>query len=236
MNSRQPLKAVVWGAEATVGTLLGGTLLGVLLGEFVFEILPGHRIENPSPVNIALAAIPALGGLLIGGAAWGLLMGRLSGSGESRRMAKSGVLGFAPATFILAFSLLSLESVVAEALEARVPVHRLFSVAFTLCAFLISGISTWAIARGLRSPARAWRLALKVGLASAAAFLLVDLTMEAAGWVVGAPGAAERATMLTVLFSGMLGAGLVGGGLLGLALSPRSASSASLEGRISTGE
>jgi hypothetical protein len=49
-------------------------------------------------------------------------------------------------------------------------------------------------------------------------FLALNVMMEAAGWV-GAL-AAERMTMLTVMFSGMVGAGPVGGGLLGGMLSP----------------
>lgn len=215
MEQRRPAIAMLWGAGATVVTLFGGPLLGVVLGEAVFELLPGHRLEDPSPVNIALAAIPALGGLLAGGAGWGLLIGRLSRSSERRRMAMAGLLGFAPTTFVMAFTLLSIESAVAEALEAQLPVHRLFTIVFTLCAFVIAGVCSWAIGRGLRIPRQTGRLALQVGLASAAAFLAVDLTMEAGGWVVGAPRAAERATMLTVMFSGMLAAGLIGGALLG---------------------
>ena len=42
--------------------------------------------------------------------------------------------------------------------------------------------------------------------------------MESLGWVVGAPGAAARATMITVLAAGNLGAALVGGGVLGAML------------------
>jgi hypothetical protein len=201
-----------------VATLLGATVLGVLLGEVVFQILPGHRLENPDPATIAAAAIPAIGGLLVGGAGWGVLMGRISRVGEDRRMALAGLLGFAPATLAMAFILLNVEAAVAEALEASLPVHRLFTIVFTLCAFSIAAIGTWAIGRGLRRPGLGLRLPLYVGLGSAAAFLVVNLTMEAAGWVVGAPRAAERATMLTVMFSGMLGAGLIGGGLLGRAL------------------
>ncbi|MDX1616803.1 MAG: hypothetical protein R3300_21020 [Candidatus Promineifilaceae bacterium] len=40
------------------------------------------------------------------------------------------------------------------------------------------------------------------------AFLVVNLVMETLGWVVGAPGAAARYTMLTVMFAGNLGAAL----------------------------
>jgi hypothetical protein len=47
---------------------------------------------------------------------------------------------------------------------------------------------------------------------------VVNLLMEAAGWVVGAPGAAERATMLTVMFAGNLGAALAGGAVMAIRL------------------
>lgn len=206
------------GAGGTVLCLFGGTLLGLLLGEAVFQILPGHQFEDPRPISIVLGAIPAIGGVLAGGGAWGVWMGRLAQSGERRRLAIAGALGFVPVTVALATILVSLESAVAEALASLLPVHRLFTIVFTASAFAIAWVSTWAIGRTLRIPKGAPRLALKVALASAVGFLAVNLTMEAAGWVVGAPRAAERATMLTVMFSGMLGAGLLGGGLLGRAL------------------
>ena len=42
--------------------------------------------------------------------------------------------------------------------------------------------------------------------------------MQAAGWQVGAPDAADRLTMLTVLLVGNLGAAVVGGAVMGLVL------------------
>jgi hypothetical protein len=60
-----------------------------------------------------------------------------------------------------------------------------------------------------------------VGLVAAAVFLVVNLLMEGAGWVVGAPRAAERFTMLTVMFVGNLAAALAGGALLGWQLHRR---------------
>jgi hypothetical protein len=48
--------------------------------------------------------------------------------------------------------------------------------------------------------------------------LCVNLGLEALGWQVGGPGAAARATMLTVLFVSNLGAALAGGAMLGLRL------------------
>jgi hypothetical protein len=71
---------------------------------------------------------------------------------------------------------------------------------------------------GLRDAALAISLLWRVGLAAALAFLAVNLAMEAAGWVVGGPRAAERFTMLTVMFAGDLGAALAGGAVLGWTL------------------
>jgi hypothetical protein len=51
-----------------------------------------------------------------------------------------------------------------------------------------------------------------------AAFLLVNLVMYQLGYKVGAPGAAERATMLTVMMAGSLGAALAGGAAIGVLL------------------
>jgi hypothetical protein len=75
-------------------------------------------------------------------------------------MTSAGVLGFAPITLILAFTLLGVESAVAEAVEAVLPVHRLFTTFFILCAFLIAAICTGSVLRG---PAGARRAAVQVG-------------------------------------------------------------------------
>jgi hypothetical protein len=45
--------------------------------------------------------------------------------------------------------------------------------------------------------------------------------MEALGWVVGGPGAAERTTMLTVLFVGDAAAAFAAGAVLGMTLAQR---------------
>ncbi|RPI87709.1 MAG: hypothetical protein EHM41_04010 [Chloroflexi bacterium] len=52
------------------------------------------------------------------------------------------------------------------------------------------------------------------------------MTMQAMGWVVGAPGAVERATMITVMFSGDLAAALAGGAVIGALLGKQQASAA----------
>lgn len=202
----------------TVLTLFGGMLVGGVLGEITFHALPGHSIIKPSAVHIALSALPALSGLLIGGALWGVLIGRLGQVTDRRRMAIAGMLGFAPITIGLVLVLSALEPAAVEHLGAQVPIQHLFTLFFVPTAFVIAGVSAWAIGRGLRNTSLAWTLLWRVGVAAALAFLTVNLVMEALGWVVGAPQAAERFTMLTVMVAGNLGAALAGGAVLGSTL------------------
>lgn len=208
-------------ALLTVLTLFGGILVGVGLGDFVFRMLPGHSMTDPAPLQMAVAAIPLVMALLAGGAGWGIAMGRFAGSDERGRLARAGILGFMPVTVLLAFLLLWLEGIVMKNFGDQIPIHRVFTILFVPTAFLIGGVSAWAIGVGLRDNGLAGSLFWKIGLAAALAFLVVNLVMEASGWEVGAPGAAERATMIVVMSLGNLAAALVGGGLLGLILDGR---------------
>lgn len=214
-------KAIILGAAATVLTLFGGLLFGTVIGFYVFESLPGHSVISPSALHISLAALPAFIGFLGGSAAWGRWMGRMAGSAETRRMALAGMLGFAPITLVLGIGLSAVEPFVVEQIGTLFPIHRAFTLMFVPSAFLIAGLSAWAIGLGLRSAALARSLLWRVGGAAALAFLVVNLVMEWSGWVVGGPNAAERYTMLTVMFLGNLGAALAGGAVLGLSVTPR---------------
>jgi hypothetical protein len=71
------------------------------------------------------------------------------------------------------------------------------------------------------------RLAIPAGLAAAAAFLAVDLVMDALGWRVGAPDAGRRATMVVVTAIGLLAAATSAGGAIG-AMLPRPAEGAGI--------
>lgn len=208
-------KPPLLGALLTALTLFGGMLAGVGIG-LVFQNLPGHSL--PSVLSVTLGVIPAIIGLAAGGAAWGLAMGRLAQAKDGRRMALAGSLGFAPVTILLAVILLALEPIAVEKFGSQLPIHRVFTLFFVPAAFIIAGVSAYAIGRGLNDSALARSLLWRVGLAAALAFLVVNLVMETSGWVVGAPGAAERATMLVVMFVGNLGAALVGGAVMGSTL------------------
>lgn len=216
--TNQAIRPALVGGLLTVACLVGGLLLGIGAGSAVFNMLPGHSIFNPDPLLMAAAAVPTLLGLLAGSATWGVLIGRLAPAADRRRMAIAGGLGFAPTTILLAFVLQGLEPVAVQKLGAQFPIHRLFTFFFVPSAFLIAGLGGWAIGMGLRATSLAWALLWRAGLAAALAFLTVNLTMEALSWVVGAPHAAERATMLTVMFVSDIGAALAAGGVIGLTL------------------
>lgn len=210
--------AAVYGAFATIVSLFGGLLLGFVGGNLTFDLLSGHRFSDTSPTHIALAAIPAFGGFLAGSALWGVLMGRLAGAADLWRMAWSGMFGFAPSALAVGIGLQILEPIALEQLGAWLPLHRLFTLLFVPSAFLIAGVSACAIGIGLKTKSLAATLLWRVGLAAAVAFLVVNLVMDASGWVVGAPKAEERYTMLTVMSVSNLGAAIVGGAVLGATL------------------
>ncbi len=209
-------KPAVTGAVLTVLTLFGGLALGYFLGNTVFSAVAGsNQFDNPAPMHITFAAIPALASFLAGGAVWGVLMGRMAGATETRRMAWAGLLGFGPITLAVAFGLGAAEPPLVAAFGADTGIHRIFTLLFVPAAFLIAGVSAWALGRGLRDNALARALFWRIGLTAGLTFLVINLIMESLGYVVGAPGAADRATMLTVMASGNSGAALVGGGMMG---------------------
>lgn len=207
-----PFTPALIGAALTTGGLFGGLMLGLVLGNAVFAVMPGHQTD---PLKIALSASPAIAGLLLGSALWGRWMGRLAGSVEHQRMAWAGVLGFVPVTIVLALVLLSLESVVMAFGGRGIPIHRQFTFLFVPTAFAIVASASLGLGLGLRNRTRGVQIAWRSGLAAALAFLTLNLVMEALGWVVGAPGAAERYTMVTVLLVGNLGAALAAGAIIG---------------------
>lgn len=208
-------KHAVAGAGWTVLTLFGGLIAGVVVGNAVFSILPGHLGDL---MRIAASALPALAGMMAGGAAWGLRMGSIATGEWNRRMAWAGALGFAPVTVVLGIALQVIEPLALERWGAQIPLHRLFTILFVPSAFLIAAAGAGCLGIGLRRSRLALRLAWQAGTAAALAFLTVNLTMEGLGWQVGGPGAAERFTMLTVMFAGNLGAALAAGGLIGTRL------------------
>ncbi len=209
------IRAATLGAVLTVLVLTGGLIVSFMISSATFQALSGRV---PDTLTFTLALLVFSASTLLSSALWGVGMAQLAQIPVSRRMAWAGILGFVPITLLLIFGLQAAEPIV---FRTNLPLHRVFMVLFVPSAGLIAATSSlvlaWALGWGRAAPA----LALRVGLTAALTFLAVNLGMEALGWQVGGPGAAERATMLTVLFVSNLGAALAGGALLGLTLAQR---------------
>jgi hypothetical protein len=176
-----PYKTILQSAFLTLLTLFGGILTGVVVGNPVFERLSGHSITNLRALHVILGVIPAVTGVLAGSGAWGWAMGGLANVQDRWRMVVAGILGFVPITILLAFVLLKLEGIAVDRIGVQLSIHRVFTLLFVPAAFLIAGISAWAIGSGLRDNALAVSILWRVGFAAALAFLIVNLVMEASG-------------------------------------------------------
>jgi hypothetical protein len=198
---------IIRSALATAVCLSGGMLVGLLVG-FGISGLPIHV---PELTRNIFSGIAALAGVLAGGALWGRAIGRLAGQGSNRRMAAAGALSFGPGVILAGIGLASLEvAIVERGRGPDLPIHNVFTLLFVPAVFFVAGLGGLGLGLALKRWALAWQLAAFAGLAAGLAFLAVDLGMDALGWRVGAPGAAERATMITVLLVGSLGATLAG--------------------------
>ena len=209
------MRAASLGAVLTVLALAGSMIAGALVASVAFQALSGRL---PERLTLTLAMVVFSASILLGSGLWGVGMARLARVAAPRRVAWAGILGFVPITLLVIFGLQAAEPIV---FRTNLPLHRLFTALFVPSAGLIAATSSlalaWALGWGRAAPA----LAVRVGLRAALAFLAVNLGMEALGWVVGGPGAAERATMLMVLFISNLGAALAGGAMLGMTLAQR---------------
>jgi hypothetical protein len=202
-------------ALITAAYLFGGLLLGLLAGVGI-NGLPMHV---PELTKIVLSIFPVLAIVTTASAGWGRSVAGLTGSGESRRMAWAGALSFGPGVVLLGIGLTLLEVAVVERGDGpALPVHVVFTLLFVPAVFVIAGAVGLALGVAHKSWGLAARLAFGSGLAAAVAFLILDVVMDAFGWRVGAPGAARRATMVTVTLLGNLAAALAGGAVIGIVL------------------
>ena len=196
--------------------LVGGLVIGVFFGSLLNESLPMHV---PEATRSLFSALPVLGTLAFAGACWGYVLGRVTGSPYRKRMALAGGLCYGLAIILVALSLTFLEvQIVEKGLGPDIQVHNLYTLLFVPGTFIVAAAGSLGLGLANKKLNLAIRSAIFAGLASAASFLIINLTMDALGWRVGAPGAAERATMLTVTLVGCLGAALAGGAVTSLLL------------------
>jgi hypothetical protein len=209
------VRAAILSAALTVLVLAGGLIASFMVGFATFQMLSG---PVPGALTFTLALLVFSASTLLSSALWGVGMARLAQVPASRHVAWAGIRGFVPITLLLIFGLQAAEPIV---FRTNLPLHRVFTTLFVPSAGLIAGTSSLVLGWALGWGRAASGVALRVGLTAALAFLAVNLAMEVLGWQVGGPGAAERATMLTVLFVSNGGAALVGGAVLGMTLAQR---------------
>ncbi len=196
---------------------VGGLVLGIGAGAFVHNLLPGHTTDAQ---RVLPAAFFALLGLLGGGVVWGVLIARLAGSPETKRTAGAGA-AWAASTLIVMLAMQALEPALVENDALRMPIHNVYTLLFVLSTAIVSFVTAWAMAVALRRGERALRVAMIAALLCALAYLIVNVGMDALGWRVGAPRAAERFTMLAVTFVGSIASSATIGAALVTALGKR---------------
>jgi hypothetical protein len=202
-----------WGARITVGYLYGGLVLGIGLG----LLIGSPTTHFPAVLRIAVSAIIALGAMILSSAGWGRAIARKLAVENTRRLARTTALGFAISIIVAGAALNLLEPLAIRG--GVLPIHIAYATLFVPAAFVVGAGTTAALAAGLRiDNANGRSVAITVGLCTAAAFLVTYLVMDLAGWRVGAPDAAKRATMLVVTALGALAASLAGGSALGARL------------------
>jgi hypothetical protein len=195
--------------------LSGGMLLGLVSGIAISQV-PLHlpRIDE----NL-IAAIAAISVFYLAGRRWTAQMLRLTKFEPNKRIVRAGGLSFAGSIIAAGLSLAGLEGLFVQLrLGPSMPIHMLFGGLFVPATFVVVAVVSAILGAAIRNARTGLSLALRSAPVAALAFLLVWLGMDRIGYRVGAPGAEERATMVTVMMLGSLGASLAGGAALGTAL------------------
>ncbi len=202
--------AAVRAGLATVIYLGGGLALGLILGITVSNV--------PLLIDELLKNIAGALGLLtlvsLASHRWGSTMAGLSGWGDRPRAARIGGLSFPIVLIMGALALSAGEGL----FQIGIPIHILYGALFVPTSILIVATVSLTWGRALRDWNLGGRLALGAAPLAGLAYLLSYLLMDTIGYRVGAPGAVERATMITVTLVACLSAAAVGGAALGTGL------------------
>ncbi|MDP9203336.1 MAG: hypothetical protein M3P26_15595 [Gemmatimonadota bacterium] len=204
-----------------IALLTGGYLFGGFFVGMAFSLVVGS--PNPGAFHMTrnvLAGVIAVACMIAASTAWARDLARRMGTADLRHAGWAGALSFGPVALAVGLTLTWLEQrIVERGAGPAPPIHIVYGMLFIPASFVVASVSAWILGVGLRlSASEQRRLTLATGLAAAGAYLVVYLVMELAGWQVGAPGAAQRATMLVVTALGCLAAALAGGAALGTVL------------------
>lgn len=205
-------------AAFTARDIVGGLLLAVGAGG-VFDTLAARLPVLPVFPRRILAAAIAMAVLFQAMNLWGRDMTRLAGQPGAPVINRGAALFLTVLFVTIGFVLGVTEPfVVGRAALRGVQVHEVYMLLFVTATWLIAAAGTYTLGRGLYGNMFAVKLGIGSGIAAAAAFLTVALTMDALGWRVGAPDAAKRATMVVVTTLGLLAAGVAAGAVVGMML------------------
>jgi hypothetical protein len=201
------------GALLTTGYLFGGFVIGVGIGGAVGT--PGHSLL--ALTRDVIAGAIALACMILGGRRWGRELALRLDAPDVRRASLAGAFGFGPGAIAAGLVLTVFEGIfVQQQRGPALPIHIVYGFLFVPAVFFVASSTVLVLGAGLRIQAsKRWRVALACGLAAAAAHLIVYQAMDKAGWRIGAPDAARRATMIVVTSLGALAAALAGGAVLG---------------------
>jgi hypothetical protein len=197
-------------------------VFGVGTGDAVGGLV-GHDADLVGWARIALGALVVLAA---GGAAWGWSISRITSAEgahplhrHGRGMALAAAVGVAPVVVVVALSLAYFERLFVEQRQLPdVAIDSIYTLLFTSALAIVTGAGGFALSVGAGQRAGALILAAQCALGGGVAFLGVNLTLDALGMRVGAPGAEERVTMITTTFLGSFAAAFIAGGIIGTGL------------------
>jgi hypothetical protein len=200
----------------TLRDIPGALALAVVVG----SALDALGALLPIIVSRGAAVVAAIVVIFCGIRLWGRDMSRIAQRPEAAGISKYGALVFAMLLGLIGLTLGLAEPVAVRlGAQSSLRIDQVYTLLFVPATLLITSTGAYLLAKSFGDARAAVRLALMCGLASAAVFLAVDLSMDALGWRVGAPDAGRRATMIVVTTLGMICAAITAGGVIGLYLS-----------------
>ena len=204
--------AVRRGAAYTGATLMGGLVAGIAVGSAIDGLL-SHRYLIPGRLLAGSAALCIMSAATY---RWGRSLAVSLGDADPRRSGRFSAGFTGPALIAAGAGLAALEPIaVQRGGELGISVHGVYSILFGVATFLVSAVGSYGLGLGVRDHRFAVHLARVASPAAVAGFLVIAMLMYALGWRVGAPHAAERATMLVVTALGMTAAALASGAVIG---------------------
>ena len=216
MKQSELIKSILSSSLITGIGLAGGLAIGFLIANLTFESMNVHITGFLSGLLGFVVLLIGLGG---GGALWGYGIAILFGASHPRYVARKAAVGFSFSTVAVGIALELVFGLLSSlGSSSSLPIHHAFTVVFVPSAGVMASLLSHWLTRWMGFSDLSLRSVISIGLVSAVSFLVVNIIMLQLGWIIGAPGAAERMTMITVMLLSNLGAALAGGAAFGYVL------------------